>query len=135
MSFADRFASIMVTALDEFEDLKPEQETRYNVSVMVTYSMSNAYIIAGESDPDVALLDLFSMVTMGRILFEEEGPEEFGSVVEPVIKGFQKAEKDIRQIAAGILSADQLNNLMTIIMRWRKQNPEMTFFPLVRYPA
>ena len=71
MSFVDSFAALMVTSFEEFQIKKPPKKDRYEVLAMITYSISNGYIIAGESDPDVALLDIFSMVTLGRIIFEE----------------------------------------------------------------
>jgi hypothetical protein len=43
------------------------------------------------------------------------------------------AEKDIKQIAAKVLPADQLKNLRIIVRRWRKNNPVVLFFPLVRF--
>jgi DNA-binding transcriptional ArsR family regulator len=133
MSFADRFASIMSTVIAQFEKQNPTGKTRYMVLELITFSLSHAYIIAGESDPDVALLDMLSMVTLGRIFFEEEGPSRYGKVVAPVTKGYQKAEADIRQIAAKVLTPDKMLNLMTIVKRWRKENPEAIFFPLIRF--
>ena len=133
MSFADRFASIMSMVIAQFEEQNPTGQTRYEVLELITFSLSQAYIIAGESDPDVALLDMLSMVTLGRIIFEEEGPSQYGEVVAPVIRGYQKAEADINKIAAKVLTPNQMYNLMSIIRRWRKENPGVKFFPLVRF--
>ncbi len=133
MSFADRFVSILITALQEFDTRKPSKQNRYEVRALITYSLSNGYIIAAESDPDIALLDMLSMVTLGRIIFEKEGLSKYGKAVEPIIAGFRTAEKDIRKIAAIVLTPDELRNLMTIINRWRKQNPEVIFYPLIRF--
>jgi hypothetical protein len=133
MSFADRFVSILVTATREFEARKPSKKSRYEVRALITYSLSNGYIIAAESDPDIALLDMLSMVTLGRIIFEKEGLSKYGKAVEPIIEGFRMAEKDIRKIAAIVLTPDELTNLMRIINRWRKQNPEVIFYPLIRF--
>lgn len=133
MSFADRFASIMISAFGEYDAQKSPKKTRHEVQGLITYSMSNAYIIAGESDPDVALLDIISMVTLGRIIFEEEGPKRFGRNIQPIIQGFQRAEKDIKAIAARVLTAEQIKNLRIIVLKWRQNNPEVFFFPLVRF--
>jgi hypothetical protein len=43
------------------------------------------------------------------------------------------AEKDVRKIAAVVLTPDQIDNLMSIIKSWRKKNPKMTFFPPIRF--
>jgi len=133
MSFADRFYSIMASEFTQYVALNPSKKNRYEVQELVTYSVSQAYIIAAEEDPRVALLDLISMVMLGRIIFEEEGIKKYGSRVLPIIKGYKKAEKDIKQIATRILQADQLKNLRIIVRRWRQNNPEVLFFPLVRF--
>ena len=133
MSFADRFASILDTAIAKFENLNPSRKSRYEVLELMTFSLHHAFIIAGESDPDVALLDMFSMVTLGRIFFEEEGQSRYGKTIVPVIDGYRRAEADIRNVAAIVLTPDQMLNLMTIIKRWRTENPEVKSFPLIRF--
>jgi len=133
MSFADRFASIMDMAIAKFENLNPTGNSRYEVLELMTFSLHNAFIIAGESDPGVALLDMFSLVTLGRIFFEEEGQSRYGKVVVPAIEGYRKAEADIRKVATIVLTPNQMLNLMKIIKRWRKENPEVKSFPLIRF--
>ena len=133
MSFADRFASILDTTIAKFENLNPSGKSRYEVLELMTFSLHHAFIIAGESDPNVALLDMFSMVTLGRIFFEEEGQSRYGKKIVPVIDGYRRAEADIRNVAAKVLTPDQMLNLMTIIKRWRTENPEVKSFPLIRF--
>ena len=133
MSFADRFASIMDTAIAKFEALNPTGKSRYEVLELMTFSLHHAFIIAGESEPDVGLLDMFSMVTLGRIFFEQEGQSRYGKKIVPVMDGYRRAEADIRNVAAKVLTPDQMRNLMTIIKRWRGKNPEVKSFPLVRF--
>jgi hypothetical protein len=99
----------------------------------MTFSLHQAFLIAAESDPDVALLDMLSMVTLGRIFFEEEGPSRYGKVTVPVLDGYRKAEADIRKVAAIVLTPNQMLNLMKIIERWRRENPEVKSFPLIRF--
>ena len=133
MSFADRFASIMDMTIAKFESFNPTGNTRYEVLELMTFSLHQAFLIAAESDPDVALLDMVSMVTLGRIFFEEEGQSRYGKIIVPVIDGYRKAERDIRKVAAIVLTPNQMLNLMKIIKRWRKQNPEVKSFPLIRF--
>ena len=133
MSFADRFASILDTTIAKFENLNPSGKSRYEVLELMTFSLHHAFIIAGESDPNVALLDMVSMVTLGRIFFEEEGQSRYGKKVVPVIDGYRRAEADIRNVAAKVLTPDQMLNLMRIIKRWRMENSEVKSFPLVRF--
>jgi hypothetical protein len=133
MSFADRLASIMDMTIAKFESLNPTGTNRYEVLELMTFTLHQAFLIAAESDPDVALLDMISMVTLGRIFFEEEGPSRYGKLIVPVLDGYRKAEADIRKVAAKILTPNQMLNLTKIINRWRKENPQIKSFPLVRF--
>lgn len=133
MSFADRFVSILDTVIAQFEHHNPQGKSRYEILELITLSAHHAFIIAVESDANVALLDMLSMITLGRIFFEQEGASRYGDVVAPVLKGFRKAEADIRRVAGRVLSPEQIRNLMTIIENWRKNNPEVKSFPLVRF--
>jgi len=133
MSFADRFTSILDTAIAQFEDLDPTGKSRYEVLELMTFSLHHAFIIAAESDPKVALLDMFSMVTLGRMFFEEEGQSRYGKLVVPVINGYRRAEADISNVASKVIAPNQMLNLMKIIKEWRKDNPEVKSFPLIRF--
>jgi len=133
MSFADRLASIMDMAIAKFESFNPTGKTRYEVLELMTFTLHQGFLIAGESDPDVALLDMLSMVTLGRIFFEEEGQTRYGKVIVPVTDAYRKVEVDIRKVATIVLTPNQMLNLMKIIKRWRKENPEIKSFPLIRF--
>ncbi len=133
MSFADRLASILMTAFARYDKSGPIVKDRNEVQSIVVYALWNAYIIASESDPGIALLDMISMVTLGRIIFEDQGIKTFGPNVEPLVKGFRKAEKDIRGVAILTLDQEQLDDLMVLINRWRKANPNVTYFPFIRF--
>ena len=54
MSYADRFASIMIQAIEDFSALKPDPETRYFVMSDGVYSVSGVFNIAAEPYPQVA---------------------------------------------------------------------------------
>ncbi len=133
MSFADRLASILMTAFARYDKSGPIVRDRNEVQSIVVYALWNAYIIASESDPGIALLDMISMVTLGRIIFEDQGIKTFGPNVEPLVKGFRKAEKDILGVAILTLDQEQLDDLMVLINRWRKANPNVTYFPFIRF--
>jgi len=93
MSFADRFTSIMASEFPKYIALEPSKKNRYEVQRMVTYSVSQAYIVAAEDDPGVALLDVTAMVMLGRMIFEEEGTKRYFNRVLPIIKGLKWLKK------------------------------------------
>ena len=132
MSFVDRFSAIMVSEFRQAENLSGNHAL-YDLQSMITYTLYNAYIIAGDSDPDIALLDMLCLVTLGRIIFEEEGTKLYGPAAKPMTKGFRLAEKEILKISAGVLKKNQIEKIVSIIQFWRKNNPEIIYFQFMRF--
>jgi hypothetical protein len=101
MSFVDRFSAVIVSEFKKSEAMLEKRSNRYDLQSMLTYALYNAYIIAGDSDPDMALLDMLCLVSLGRIIFEEEGAKLYGPAAKPMVKVFRLGEKEIYQIASG----------------------------------
>ncbi len=133
MSFADRFTSIISQSFDNYAELSPPIENHRIVLGNTAYSMASAYTIAAETDPDVALLDMVVMVTLGRMIYEEHWLVKFGPQVEPMVKGFRRAEEDIWQIAALVLKPDEQKELYAIIQEFRQNYPEELSFSYLRF--
>ncbi len=93
----------------------------------------SAITIAAESDPDVALLDMVVMVTLGHSIYEEHWRPKLGAPVASMERGFRKAEDDVWQIAAKLLHPDQQAELLTMIQEWRRENPEELAFTYMRF--
>jgi cytochrome c556 len=133
MGFADRYVSIIVAASSEYDDQSPSPENRRLIRGQLVYSIANAFTIAAEPDPDVALLDMVVMVTLGRMVFEEHWMKKVGNEVAPIVRLFRKTEKDIWQIAGKVLTERQQKDLMALIKDWRRNHPEVVMFSYVRF--
>ena len=133
MSYADRFASVMTQAVEDFDTLKLDPKTRNFIMGDGVYSISAVYTIAAEPNPQVALLDMVTLTTLGRLIYEDNLRQKYGQPVEVVIKGFQKLEADIWKIAAKILSNEQQRELRELIFQWKKRNPDQVVFNYVRF--
>ena len=133
MSFADRFTSIISTAAHKYDALSPPPESRLPVMGSAIYARAAAYIIAAESDPDVALLDMVVMVTLGRMIYEEDWQKKFGEQVEPVVNGFRMAENDIWEIVDEVLTSEQKKELYALISKWRQSHPDVYVFYNIRF--
>ena len=133
MSFADRFTALVADGFLDYEATSPSAEHRRAVLLYIVYPMANVYIVAAESDPDVALLDMVVMITLGRMVFEEVGLKEFGSEVEPVLKAYRAAEEDIWGIARQVLKPDQQEVVYALIREWRQDHPRALFFSHIRF--
>jgi len=133
MAFADRFTSIISAAVGAYQVQAPSPENYKFVLSLTAYSMSSAFTIAAESNPVGALLDMVAMISLGRIIFEENLQEKFGSQIQPVIEGYRKAEKDIWQVSSKVLTSAQQQKLDALIHEWRSNNLEVLFFPSIRF--
>ncbi len=133
MSFTDRFAAIVGDGFLDYEATSPSSENRRAVLLYTAYPMASTYIVADEFDPDVALLDMVVMITLGRMVFEEVGLKEFGSEVEPVLKAYRTAEEDIWDIARQVLKPDEQEELYALIRKWRQDHSRALLFSHIRF--
>lgn len=133
MSFADRYFSIMTSAFSAYETQALPAENHKEILSICTYSISSAFTIAAQSNPVGALLDMVVMVTLGRIIFEDDMLPKYGSQLHPIIKGFREAERDIWLVSSKMATPLQQLELKALILDWRKNHPEVLFFPSVRF--
>jgi hypothetical protein len=121
MSYADRFASIITQALEDFETLNPTSQARQVILSDLVYSISSVYTIAAEPNPQVGLLDMVAVTTLGRIIYEDNMRRKYGNATEVLANGFRQMEKDIWSIAAKVLTSEQRGELRQLILLWRKK--------------
>jgi len=133
MGFADRFATFMLQAIEDFQTGQPLPDQRRIVLGDTVLSIASVYTIAAEPNPDIALLDMVAMVTLGRMIYEEHWLDQMGSKIEPIVIGLRTAEDDVWQLAARILDLERQGDLQKIILEWRRANPEVLSFSLLRF--
>ena len=133
MSYADRFASIMTQAMEDFETLNPKSRARQVILGDLVYSISSVYTIAAEPNPQVGLLDMVAVTTLGRIIYEDNMRRKYGKSTEVLVAGFQQVEKDIWSIAAKVLTSEQRGELRQLILLWRKNNPDKVVYNYLRF--
>jgi len=133
MSYADRFASIITQALEDFETLNPKPQARQIILSDLVYSISAVYTIAAEPNPQVGLLDMVAVTTLGRIIYEENIRRKYGKSTEVLGDGFRQMEKDIWSITAKVLTSEQRGELRQLILLWRKNNPDKVVYNYLRF--
>jgi hypothetical protein len=133
MSYADRYASIAAQALDDFERREPPPDVRRMVMGDLVFSTAAAFTIAADADPQVALLDMVVMATLGRMIFEDYWLPKYGGYVEPVVIAMTELEDQIWQIADPILTTTQKTELLDRIEAFHITNPELTTFSHLRF--
>ena len=133
MSYADRFASIITQALEDFETLNPKPQARQVILSDLVYSLSSIYTIAAEPNPQVGLLDMVGVTTLGRIIYEDNMRRKYGKSTDVLVVGFRQMEKDIWRIAAKVLTKEQQGELRQLILYWRKNNPDKVVYNYLRF--
>jgi hypothetical protein len=133
MSYADRFASIITQAYEDYDTLKPPPQARQVILSDLVYSQSAVYTIAAEPNPQVGLLDMVAVTTLGRIIYEENMRTKYGKSTAVLSAGFRQLEKDIWQIAAKVLTKAQQAELRQLILLWRKNNPDKVVYNYLRF--
>ena len=133
MSYADRFASIITQAMEDFETLKPKPQARQVILSDLVYSISSIYTIAAEPNPQVGLLDMVAVTTLGRIIYEDNMRRKYGKSTTVLVAGFRQLEKDVWRVAAKVLTREQQGELRQLILYWRKNNPDKVVYNYLRF--
>ena len=133
MSFADRYAAMAAQAIDDVERLGPPPETRRAILGDMVFSAAAAFTVAADPDPQLALLDMVVMTTLGRIVYEDYWRPRLGDAVEPVVTAFEKLEQDVWTVAAPILDEAQQQELRERIDTFHADNPELSTFSHLRF--
>ena len=87
MRFADRYAGFVTQAIDDVERLQSTPEARREFNAPLVYSIAAAYTKAADARPQVALLDMVVMTTLGRMVFEEHWRPRYGASARPAVPG------------------------------------------------
>lgn len=133
MSYADRYASIAAQAIDDVESLAPPPDVRRLFTADLVFSAAAAYTIAADADPQVALLDMVVLASLGRMIFEEHWLPRRGVYAEPVVAALQDLELQAWKISDQFMTADQKAELRERIETFRLANPELTTFSHLRF--
>jgi hypothetical protein len=133
MSYADRYAAVLAQVIDDVERLGPPPETRRAVLGDMVYSAAAAFTIAADPEPQVALLDMVVMTTLGRIVYEDYWRPRLGPPADVAIAAFSKLEDDIWGVAAPILDDEQQQELRERIATFHADNPELSTFSHLRF--
>ncbi len=135
-SFSDRYVTLLSDACDQAEKLAATPEARTQALRLKLHHSSSAYAIATGPSPLGQLLDLCSIVTLGKMNWVDEGRANrvFGQVGGPVVaRAFNQAQEDIWRMAGIYLSPSEIEAVRAVILEWRRQNPDVTMLAYLRF--
>jgi len=133
MSFSDRFGAILGQAVINVEAQSPNPEIRLLALRDYIGSVSAVVTIAAGPNPEVGLLDMMVLTTLGRMIHEEHWYPKFGAPIKPMLTAFNLLDKDIWSISAKVLTPEEREELRTLIRSRRRQYPKQLIFSYIRF--
>jgi hypothetical protein len=136
MRFADTFASRITQATQEFAAKAGTPEAQIQALTWSTGQSTSAFAIATSSNPNIAVLDMIVLVTLGRMVHEEYWmPKVWGEADRPMLEAFTQLELRVWTVAGEVLTPDQQEGVRTALRDWREQNPDMGITAFVKLPV
>lgn len=133
MAFADRFFAATLESAKTLEGALQTPESRYTASAARLVALMVTTDIAASPNPGAALLDMTVFATLKRTVWEDYWmPEVYGEAGRPVLDTLRELEDDIWEIASGVYTPAQLEELRMLIDDWRARHPDSTAVDFMR---
>ncbi len=123
MRFEGRFAARLMGAFNPIvESLDPVLRLRAARDQLAF--VTSALDIAVGSAPEVDLLDMLTLVALGReAMARRWNPDTCGEAALGVADAFRASAEDISAVAAGVISDEVEVELRQVIREWQEENP------------
>ncbi len=136
MRFVDTFNARMALATNQFAEQVGTPEARIQALTWRVIYMTAALTVATGTNPNANMLDMLTLVSLGKIVHEDYWmPEVWGESDQAIVDAFTALESEVWEIAEQSFPQNQLEEVRETIREWREQHPgkEMTAF--VRLPS
>jgi hypothetical protein len=133
--YADRYFTLISDAVDGVKRGNPDPIQRrmaHQIKLNGVLSMND--IVSG-NDPYSQVFDLVVSVTLQSIvLIDENGAEkDFGERAPILIKAIRTTRVEAWELAAKVLTQDQLEQLDYLILEWRRNHPDVQQVAFVKF--
>jgi hypothetical protein len=122
MRFEGRFAARLVTAFRPLVQ-SSDPSLRLRAARDQLGFMSSALDIAVGSAPEIDLLDMLTLVSLGRDAMGRRWDERWGPAGLGIAEAFRISLEDIWAIAAGVISTEVEAELRQVIRDWQLEHP------------
>jgi hypothetical protein len=134
LSYADRYMEGIAEAVDGVLERGLDSKTKKLFQGTKVVYVSSAMTIAAEPNPGISLLDMTVMVSLQRIVWEEEWEVYVdGEYTGIMSEALSRLEADIFHLASKVLTEEQLGTLRMLISEWRRENPKQHYVAYVRF--
>jgi phage shock protein A len=134
MAFADEYMERLSETSDEIVRENPDPHVRLAVHRRKVHDSMAAQTISVDPNPEVALLDMVVLVTLGRMVVEHlMDPAVPGAETPELLATLAGLEEEIWDIAEAVLTEEQQNDLREAILEYRARRPEQRYVGFVRF--
>lgn len=135
LSFSDNYQESIAEITDTFiaEGINPTARMLYQ-TVKVFY-VNSAIDIAIESDAVNQLLDMIVMLRLQLLVWRNGGHETLSTKDQAKRMSVQldKLEKQLHKLATRVFSQADINSIVLLAEKWKKENPEREYVAFVRF--
>ncbi len=133
--YADRYYMIISSAVDALKRDNPDPAQRriaHQIKLSGVLSMND--IVSG-NDPYAQIFDLVVAVTLESVVWIDENRAEqvFGERAPVLIQALHTTRVEAWELAAKVLTQEQLERLDYIILEWRRTHPEIDQVAYVKF--
>jgi hypothetical protein len=124
MRFEGRFASRIMAAFSPIVECA-DSATGLQAARDQLAFVTSALDIAVDSAPELDLLDMVTLVALGRdAMARRWTPATCGDAASGVAEAFRASMEDISTVAAGVISGEVQEELRQVMREWQQENPD-----------
>ena len=124
MREADQYTAMVAQAADDLHAKVGTPEARLAAQQWKLEQATAAYITASGENPILNAIDMVVLATVSRMVVQDYWVgEKFGAVAEPLLDTQRQLETNAWEVAHGVLTSEQRDQLRELILQWRAANP------------
>lgn len=133
-SFAGTYVAAIAQAADEVKLEAKDPQMRRAMQATKTGTLGGISNIVLDKNPYVATLDMTVVITLQRMVWEENIHEQFPVPgVERILEVQRNAEEQIWEIVQRYLTEEEADSLREMIVEWKREHPNQIYVLPVRF--
>jgi len=133
MSYADILSTVMGQISLSLKENELPPDVRMQVLTDLASTVFAVYTNAADPNPLIGLLNTAVIISFGNMIYEQHWHKKYGKPMEIVVNGFHRLEKEIWKTVSQVLNAEQENELRNMILKRRKEYPNLLDFTQLRF--
>jgi hypothetical protein len=141
-NYADRLVARVSTACDAIKKESEEQRRSQAHRLKLTIALAAYEVVtspgSAQQFPAAAqhMIDLMILTELESVRWVDEhaARDVFGDKgAEKLVEAFTKCREDVRTLCGRVMSAEQMDQLRTLVLHWRQENPTVEWLSQIRF--